>query len=301
MRLIISIVVFLLLLNPAIAQRSNSFCKAVENANFNKTERIFKREIKKWKHGVKYDNGPGSGIQINHTPGLDSLTNWLKDKRCVEDAYWDKCQLKELLYPGRASIGAKFKTRNGIVEKCFYIQEGTLGQISIFGWRPHVRKARNILVYKKKYDCAGFIEKQEKECDESNIQLRLNKNPKDTTDKNRRLILADSLTGKWVNIGDKTDTIEFSNAVYSSTISMTKNLKDPKARIQNAYYFRKAKTKYIEDLGWFARWKNNTCIIEIKPKGELVIIYSNCKDEEEGTLNYCLKKYRRMKTSVNTH
>jgi hypothetical protein len=300
MRFIISVVVFLLLLTPAIAQKSNSFCKAVKNENFNKAERIFKREIKKWKYGVKYDNGPGSGIQINHTPGLDSLTNWLKNKRCVEDAYWDKCQIKELLYPGWASIGAKFRTRNGIVEKCFYIQEGTMGQMSIFGWRPHARKSRNILVYKKIYNCSGFIEKQKKECDESNIQSRLNQNPKDTTNKNLRLILIDSLTGKWVNIGDKSDTIEFSHSVYSSTISLQKILKDPKARIQNAYYFRKAKKKYVEDLGWFARWQNNTCLIEIKPTGELVIIYSNCRDEEEGTLNYCLKKYRRMKTYVNT-
>jgi hypothetical protein len=300
MKISISVILFFFLLNPAHPQKNCSFCNSVENGNFNKAERIFKREIKKYRYGTKYDNGPGSGIQTKYTSSFDSLTNWLKYKRCVEDAYWDKCQIKEDIYPGWSSIGVKFKTSNGTFEKCFYIQEGTLGQIYFFGWRPKVFKARNILVYKKMYDCSGFIEQQKKECDQSKILSRLFRDPSDTT-KKRGLVLIDSLTGRWVNIRDRSDTVEFNNSVYSSTLSLTKNFNDPKAKIQNPYYFRKAKNKYVEDLGWFARWQNNTCLIEINPKGELTIVYSNCKDEEAGTLNYCLKKYKRSATPLIKH
>jgi hypothetical protein len=296
MRTTISLILFLFLFSPGFSQNNNAFCKAVEYENYDKAERIFKREIKKYKHGNKYDNGPGSGIQISHIAGFDSLTAWLKNKPCIEDAYWDRCQSKIAIYPGWSSIGVKFKTGNGISEKCFYIQEGTIGNIGIFGWRSHIFKTRNILVYKKMYDCAGFIEQQKKECDQGKILARLFQDPTDTTNK-RSLIPIDSLTGKWVNTTDKTDTVEFNNAVYSSTLSLTKNLNDTKAKIQNAYYFRKAKNKYVEDLGWFAKWQNNTCLIEINPNGELIIVYSNCKDEKAGTLNYCIKKYRRPEKS----
>lgn len=293
MRIFISFIFFHFLFNSAFSQDNCIFCRAVENKNFNKTERIFKREIKKYKHGIKYDNGPGSGIQISHVAGLDSLTAWLKNKPCVADAYWDRCQSKIAIYPGWSSIGVKFKTKSGEIEKCFYIQEGTLGITDIFGWRPHVFKTRNILVYKKMYDCLGFIEQQKKECDQGKILSRLIQDPADTTNK-RGLVPIDSLTGKWVNIVDRTDTVEFNNVVYSSTLSLTKIVKDSKASIQNAYYFRKAKSKYVEDLGWFARWKNNTCLIELNLNGELEIIYSNCKADKSGTLNYCLKKYKRV-------
>jgi len=106
---------------------------------------------------------PAAVINPHHYD-LDTLTRWLKNMPCVEDAVRDKCQQKELIYPGSSSVGVKFKTSEGIVEKCFWIQEGTTGNVNIFGWKPHIFKSRNILRYKKMYDCKGFIELQRQNC-----------------------------------------------------------------------------------------------------------------------------------------
>lgn len=146
------------------AQSQDAFCKAVAKEKYRKIERSVKRQVKKHKQGVTFYNGPGSGYQINLAPSLDSITLWLKNMPCTEDAFWDKCQMKIMIYPGSSSIGVKFKTNQGIKEKCFFIQEGTTGTLQIFGWRPKVWKTRNILVYRKMYDCPDFIEKQKKNC-----------------------------------------------------------------------------------------------------------------------------------------
>ncbi len=157
-----------LFLNLAQSQDRCTLCKAAEKENFGKVERIIRKEVKKRKHGISFYNGPGSGMQITHVPNLDTITLWLKSKPCVEDAAWDKCQMKEALYPGWSSIGIKFKTASGIKEKCFLIQEGSTGTLNIFGWRPHIFKTKNKLIYRKMYDCEGFIENQKKNCQEIN-------------------------------------------------------------------------------------------------------------------------------------
>lgn len=145
-----------------------NFCTSIDNGKYRTIERKFKREVKKRKKGVAYDNGPGSGMQISHNSDLDSLTQWFKNMDCVEDASWDKCQEKISIYPGWSIIGVKFKTKNGIEEKCFHIQEGTMGNIVFFKWKFHLFKYKNILVYKKMYNCDGFIEIQKKNCAEIN-------------------------------------------------------------------------------------------------------------------------------------
>jgi len=148
----------------ALAQDNNHFCKAVEKGNFNKVERLIKKESRKVKKGISFYNGPGSGMLVSHVTGLDSLTSWLAEKPCVEDAFWDKCQVKISIYPGWSVIGAKFIVNGKIQEKCFHFQEGTTGTINIFGWRPHVLRTRNLLIYKRMYDCPGFIIRQREVC-----------------------------------------------------------------------------------------------------------------------------------------
>ena len=103
-------------------------------------------------------------MQINHQYTIDTLTMWLKNKSCIEDAFGDKCQTKISIYPGWAIIGAIFKTKKGMLEKCFYIQEGTTGSIQLFKWRFPFFKMKNKLIYKKMYDQPGFIEQQKKNC-----------------------------------------------------------------------------------------------------------------------------------------
>ncbi|MFT3682057.1 MAG: hypothetical protein QM791_17410 [Ferruginibacter sp.] len=164
MRILVSFFAIITFVNIGFSQVNQAFCEAAAKGNFNKVERLFKREIKKRSNGTSYDNGPGSGMQITHQYNLDTLIMWLKSQPCVEDAYWDKCETKISIYPGWVVIGAKFKTEQGITEKCFHLQQGTTGNINIFGWKAHLFKRQHKLVYKKMYTCDGFIEKQRSIC-----------------------------------------------------------------------------------------------------------------------------------------
>ena len=158
------LLIFTLSIQQLFCQNGKLFCKAVEKMNFKKVERQIKKLIHKNKTGQTYFNGEGSGNQINLSPCFDSITNWLKKQDCVEDAFWDKCQIKVSIYPGYSSIGVKFRTKKGVIEKCFLIQEGTTGQLNLMGWKPKIFKYKKILIYKKMYDCDKFIEKQKLNC-----------------------------------------------------------------------------------------------------------------------------------------
>ena len=70
------------------------------------------------------------------------------------------CMTCHHIEPGGSSIGVVFISKGEIKEYCFSIQEGTTGQVNIFGWRPKLFKAKNILVYKKLSECPGFVVKQ---------------------------------------------------------------------------------------------------------------------------------------------
>ena len=167
MKRILLIIICFAFIKTTYSQNDIAFCKAVETGDFNKVERIFKREIKKRKNGKVYNNGPGMGMQITHIYNLDTLTMWLKSKTCIKDAFWDKCQNKISIYPGSAIIGVLFKTKNSFQEKCFLIQIGTTGTLKIYNWRIPFSKMKNKLIFKKMYDCAGFITEHNKNCNVS--------------------------------------------------------------------------------------------------------------------------------------
>ncbi len=145
---------------------SEKFCKAVEKGRFNKIERMFKRQLKQRRNGTKYDNGPGSGMQITHQYNLDTLVLWFKSFPCVKDAAWDKYQIKIAIYPGGSTIGVKFFCGEEIKEYCFLIQEGTLGTINLFGWHPQLFKMKNKLVYKRMIENPGFVDRQHQQSPE---------------------------------------------------------------------------------------------------------------------------------------
>ncbi|KAB1155518.1 hypothetical protein [Flavobacterium luteum] len=163
-RKIIASVLLGLTFQFSFAQSNSTFCKAVANENFNKIERLVIKQVKRHKNGQHYYNGAGSGYQTNFTSSFNSITNWFKNQTCVEDAYWDKCENKIAIYPSWTIIGVKFKTKKRIVEKCFSIQIGTTGTIHLLGWKPALFKTKNRLVYKKCYDCNGFIALQKLNC-----------------------------------------------------------------------------------------------------------------------------------------
>lgn len=147
------------------SQSNHAFCKAIANADFNKTERIFKRQVKKYAEGYTYSSqDSGWGNTTSYYTNYTAIINWLKKQECVADAFWDKCQAKAAIYPGQTTIGVKFKTKDGIAEKCFLIQEGTTGQVNILGWKPKLCKSKPKLVYRKMFNCENFIEQQKKNC-----------------------------------------------------------------------------------------------------------------------------------------
>jgi hypothetical protein len=162
---IVLITVFFICQN-SYCQSDKAFCNAVEHLKFNKVERIFNRQVNKLAEGYVYANqDSGWGIATSYYSHYTTLINWIKKQDCVADAFWDKCQAKAAIYPGHSSIGVKFKTENGIVEKCFLIQEGTTGQVNILGWRIQLFKSKKILLYKKMYNCENFIQQQKMNCD----------------------------------------------------------------------------------------------------------------------------------------
>jgi hypothetical protein len=149
----------------AFCQNEQAFCKAVDNSKFNKVERIFKQLVNKNKIGYVYANEEnGWGIATSYYTNYQKMMRWLKKQPCVVDVFWDSCQSKPAIYPGHSTIGVKFNTKNGIVEKCFLIQEGTTGQVNILGYRPKLYQTKKILVYKKMYYCKDFIEQQKLKC-----------------------------------------------------------------------------------------------------------------------------------------
>lgn len=153
-----NLVILLLFLPVALFGQAPSakLDRAAEQGNMRKVERCVKQQIKRMRHGFVYNNGRGSGLQVNHGQTFDSLVAWLKKHPATEDAIWDKCVMKIAIYPGGSVLGARFKTRKGTKEVCFHVQKGTLGN--------RVFPSRNILVYKRMSNCPGFVEEQKQNC-----------------------------------------------------------------------------------------------------------------------------------------
>ena len=159
------IIVLVFCFHVSSGQDNSCFCKAVQNEKFGKVERKLKRMIKKIPESRDYTDTISSEPRMDEN--IESLTQWFKGLPCVEDAFQDKCQMKIAIYPGWSIIGVKFKTNSGIIEKCFSIQQGTTGTTNFFGWRPKTGRMKNKLVYKKMYDCLGFISEQKKNCNKT--------------------------------------------------------------------------------------------------------------------------------------
>lgn len=153
MKLFLVLISGFLLLSNAIGQEMNrKLNKAIEKDNFRKVERIVKSEIKKHRKGVQSHTDDGE--HISHAETFDWLAAWLKMHPNVEDAAWDKCAVKILIYPGSSTLGALFKTRHGSREMCFHVQVGKLGR----------GNDKHVLVYKKMESCGGFLKEQKQNC-----------------------------------------------------------------------------------------------------------------------------------------
>lgn len=161
-RAILSFLLLLFFIDSASGNDGAKLCKAVSKGNFNKVERIVKRHVNGLPESKESDSVNPTNLSMDQN--IDSLKRWFKIMDCVDDAFDDKCQNKIAIYPGWSIIGVKFKTASGLVEMCFSIQKGTTGTIKIFGWKPKVARMKNKLVFKKMYDCVGFVEEQKRNC-----------------------------------------------------------------------------------------------------------------------------------------
>lgn len=157
---IVFVGIIFLFAENTFCQSDKAFCEAIFSSRFNKAERIFNKQVKKNNKGYVYQDS-GWGIATTYYTNYEFLVNWLKKQDCVEDAIWNKFQLKAAIYPSYSIIGARFKTKKGIVEKCFMINEGTTGQINVLGWRIKIAKHKKKLVISKMFDCEKFIEQQQ--------------------------------------------------------------------------------------------------------------------------------------------
>ena len=251
----------------AWAQSPTKCSKAIEKENFKKVERLLQQQVRHHKNGQRYYNGAGSGYQTNFTPALDSITNWFKNQSGVVDTYWDKCQQKEAIYPGWSVIGVKFKTKKGIVEKCYSIQQGTTGNVNLLGWKPKLFKTKNKLVYKKSYDCKGFIELQKLNC--------FPYSKKDT-------IVPSKLIGKWKSIkqpkGVSIEEIEFKiNAMNELEL-----------QIHPSFIYRfgthVSKTA-LSGSGYIANWPPYNCFVTQLDDNSIQIEYASIGSEPQ-TISY---------------
>ena len=206
MRIGLLFLLYLFINLDLIAQKRDPFSKAVEKERFNKVSRIFKHQVK----GInRFENKKNDQKDNFYFQNIDSLTNWLKSKPSVLDVMNDKCQNKILIYPGHSSVGAKFKTKNGIFEKCFLIQQGTTGDVKIFKWRFHLFKYKDKLVYKKIYDCEGFIDRENENCNLAKQQNIISKKADSS------FINANLLLGEWESMDTIRECVVFTfNELY---------------------------------------------------------------------------------------
>ena len=161
------LILLALLIQLTVIAQLSSLSKAAEKGRWNKVERVMKRKIHEQNRVFDFDNRERKTV-LSFTIAYDTLVHWLKTSPVVEDAASDKCQAKLMIYPGHSAVGVRFKTKNGIVEKCFVVQEGTTGTIHFFGWHPHLVRYKWKLVYKRMRDCKGFVEEQKALCEKRN-------------------------------------------------------------------------------------------------------------------------------------
>lgn len=146
----------------AEAQDKASFAQAMEHDTPRAVDRWMKHELHRERKGVLVTT-PSSSYTI-HSPTYDSLTAWLRRQPGVVDAEWDRCIGKLMLWPGHSTIGVQVRLGDVLHERSYTLQEGRPGTINLPGWRPKVRKSRQVLKLVGVKECAGFVVEQRVYC-----------------------------------------------------------------------------------------------------------------------------------------
>ncbi len=153
----------LLATNILAAQDADALARALEHKGTRALDRWMKRELHHHRKGVLFNNGSTS--YTIHFPTYDSLVTWLRRQPGVLDAEWDRCVSKITIWPGHSTIGVRVRNDGLIRERCYVLQEGRPGTIQVAGWRPHVRKSRELLKLVDVKECSGFVAEQHRNCE----------------------------------------------------------------------------------------------------------------------------------------
>lgn len=132
---------------------SQEVCACVAENNFKGVEKIVAKKVRQVRRDKKLKN---------NVERMDSLERWMQQQSCVKDAYWNKNDafiLTTIRYVHQ--LGVSFVQDDQVVEKCFSIQTSYYNYVHKWG-RKH-----NRLIYRKMFDCEGFIE-QRREVDRKN-------------------------------------------------------------------------------------------------------------------------------------
>lgn len=239
----------------------SSLEKAIDNSNFKKLERRFKKEVRRHKKGQVIQNGTSS-YTVHHETA-EYLVSWLKKNQNIIEAHSDKCSNHISIYPGWFTVGAIFQTKNGIKERAFTVQEGKTGNIHLFKWRFHMFKSKNVLVYKHMKEIPGFVQIQRWNC----LQQQLEQTIRDS-------IPIKSLLGKWKGIDRHSD---------SSNIAIRFELKNNELQLfdgdRTYSFWNKVSNTAILGQGIFINWPPYDCTVKIVDKNHLTISYSSMGNE----------------------
>ena len=133
-------------------------CEAASDQNWAKADRQVKKLVKKW---GKLDTSLG---YPDYSKAMDSIAMLFRSLPCVRDSYGDFCQDKISIWPGWTTIGVSFRTTEGIIDRCYTIQQGKPRSFSLKGLFLIPLGAKEKLVYKGSSLCEGFVETERERC-----------------------------------------------------------------------------------------------------------------------------------------
>ena len=148
--------------NASYAQDTAAFARALERDNPRALDHWMKCELHRHRKGTRITS-PGSSY-TSHSATYDTLAAWLRQQPGVLDAEWDRCVGKLDLWPGHSTIGVQVRLGGVVRERCYTLQEGRTGTIKLPGWRPKVRKSREVLKLVGIRECTGFVVNQRGYC-----------------------------------------------------------------------------------------------------------------------------------------
>jgi hypothetical protein len=102
---------------------------------------------------------------VEYHKAFDTILKEVNSLEFVEDAFFDFCAVKLLLYPGHSTLGVKYQIDGETIEKCYDIQVGYYeSKRRVFG--ISIKNYGNLdqLIYLKNYVQQGFIDEQRELC-----------------------------------------------------------------------------------------------------------------------------------------